>query len=455
VSPGRIAASLAVALATTSAAGVELRSGLTWGADLRLRQVVIGNVGLNDLSPIADRNFQRLRARLWGGYAGETVEASARLMWEGRHYGQPDRADWPAPGFEEWYSGDLLLDNLSLTLKDIGGAPLALKLGRQDIILGNGWLVLDGTPLDGSRTLYFDAARATWAGLPADTSLELIYIDQSADTGRFPAPLGGGSEDQVEQDERGALLYLRNRGLRADTDLDAYLIYKENRPKLTPGNLRVNNGAPFPSPADDGEVYAAGLRAESRLAPNWAARAEAAYEWGRRNGRDLSALGLNARVSWARGDGLGNLVHLGYEYLSGDDPDTRNDEAFDPLWGRWPQWSELMIYQWPLDSRVGEATNLHRVNLGWGAKPHSTTEVSLDYHALWADQESTRTPGQLANLSREGRFRGHLITAWLKPKLNRQVSGHLVAEYLVPGDFYADNRQDDSYFVRAELNLAW
>lgn len=455
MSPGRTGALLAVALAATSAAGVEPGSGLTWGADLRLRQVLIGNVGLNDANPIADRNFQRLRARLWGGYASKPLEASARLMWEGRHYGQPDREDWPAPGFEQWYSGGLLFDNLSFTLKAIGGAPLALKLGRQDIILGNGWLVLDGTPLDGSRTLYFDAARATWTDLPAATSLELIYMDQSADTGRFPAPLAGDDEDQVEQDERGAVLYLRSRGVRADTDLDASLIYKENRPKVTAGNLRVNNGAPFPSPPDQGEVYAAGLRADARLSPSWTARAEGAYQWGRRNGRDLSALGLNGRLAWGLGDTLGKGVHLGYEYLSGDDPDSGDDEAFDPLWGRWPQWSELMIYQWPLDSRVGEATNLHRLNLGWGAKPHPSAEVTLDYHALWADQESARTPGQLANISRNGRFRGHLFTGWLKAKLNRQVSGHLVAEYLRPGDFYADHRQDDSYFIRAELNLTW
>jgi hypothetical protein len=45
--------------------------------------------------------------------------------------------------------------------------------------------------------------------------------------------------------------------------------------------------------------------------------------------------------------------------------------------------------------------------------------------------------------------------AWAKAKFNKYVSGHLVAEYLAPGDFYADNRQDGSYFLRAELVLAY
>jgi len=82
--------------------------------------------------------------------------------------------------------------------------------------------------------------------------------------------------------------------------------------------------------------------------------------------------------------------------------------------------------------------------------------VTLDYNALWADEENARTPGQTAAfLSRDGSFRGHLFAGWVKTKLDKHVSGHLVAEYFTPGDYYADNRQDDSYFVRAEVVLAW
>ena len=114
-----------------------------------------------------------------------------------------------------------------------------------------------------------------------------------------------------------------------------------------------------------------------------------------------------------------------------------------------------MIYQWPLDSRVGQATNLMRLNLGWIAKVHPTTEVLLDYHALWADQESVRTATQFFNISHDGNFRGNLFTGWVKTKFNKYLSGHLVAEYLAPGDFYAVNRQDGSYFLRAELALAY
>lgn len=464
---GALAPTLMLALTLASAwtppaAGEQTFGPATLGADLRLREVYIGNIGFNDQSPTTNRVFQRYRLRGWAQYAfNEHVAANARLTWEGRHYSLPPESAWPVPGFERWYSGGVLLDGLSLDLKRIADSPLSVKAGRQDIRLGDGWLVMDGTPIDGSRTFYLDAARATYAFESSKTTLDLIYIDQYANTDRFPRPLNGDVEDQTEQFEAGAILYARNKSLIRDTDLDGYFIYKGNDPNDTAGNIRVNNGAPFPSPADDGEVYALGARIDSKLGAKWSLKAEAAGEWGTNSPypgapkQDISAFGLNARLGYAFNDALVNRLHLDLEYLSGDDPDTAANEAFDPLWGRWPQWSELYIYQWPLDSRVGQATNLLRLNLGWTAKVHPTTEVLLDYHALWANQESVRTPGQLANISQGGTFRGHLFSAWAKAKFNKYVSGHLVAEYLAPGDYYAENRRDGSYFLRAELVLAY
>ena len=447
---------LALALVGATAEAAPEAPRLDWGADLRLREVIIGNVGLNDQSNIADRSFQRYRGRLWGSYAPtDWLAGDTRLIWEGRHYAEPKQRDWPVPGFETWYSGGLLLDRLALTLSEPGGLPVTAKAGRQDIILGDGWLVLEGTPLDGSRTLYFDAVRATLDATPIDTRVDLIYIDQYADTDRFPRPLNGVIEDQTEQFETGVVLWAHNTSLLTDGSLDGYFIYKHDRPNPTPGNIRVNNGAPFPSPSDSGDIYAAGLRTEMTLSQRWALEAEGVYEWGERNGSTLSAFAGKAGLTYGFGDPHANRVHADIEYLSGDDPDDATDQAFDPLWGRWPQWSELMIYQWPLESRVAEATNLLRLNAGWAAKLHPTTELLLDYHALFANEYSTRTPAQLANISGDSHFRGHLLTGWLKAKLTKHVAGHLVAEYLAPGDYYAQNRRDDSYFLRAELTLTW
>jgi len=467
-------------LGTQGAAADQTFGKFSVGADMRLREVYVGYIGLNDTTltptgastglanPTANRVFQRYRFRGWGQWApSEHFALAARLIWEGRHYTLPPKSAFtpasfpPGIAFEQWYSGGILFDALTLDFKKVANTGLSLKVGRQDLILGNGWLVLDGTPIDGSRTIYMDAARATWAVDSIKTTVDLIYVNNAANTDNFPKALNGEIEDQIEQYEQGAILYARNKSLIKDTDLDLYAIYKSNRPNYTPRNIRVNNGYPFASTADDGQVYAVGARIDAKLSPHWTLRAEAAGEWGANRvnfdapNRNISALGFNGRLTYAFNDKLANRLHADLEYLSGDDPDTKNNEAFDPLWGRWPQWSELMIYQWPLDSRVGQATNLIRANIGWIAKVHPTTEILIDYHALWAAQQSVRNANQFFNISHDGNFRGNLFTAWVKTKLNKNLSGHLLAEYLAPGDFYAVNRQEGSYFLRAEVVLAF
>ena len=59
----------------------------------------------------------------------------------------------------------------------LSGVPLDFKIGRQDLFLGNGWLVGDGTPLDGSRTFYFDAIRATLPLLPSPSMNPIAELD--------------------------------------------------------------------------------------------------------------------------------------------------------------------------------------------------------------------------------------------------------------------------------------
>jgi len=73
------AALLLLALATVAVA--TQAADLDAGGDLRLRQVFIGNVGLNDKTGTADRIFQRYRGRLWGRYApADWLTADARLI---------------------------------------------------------------------------------------------------------------------------------------------------------------------------------------------------------------------------------------------------------------------------------------------------------------------------------------------------------------------------------------
>ena len=420
------------------------------GVELRLREVGINNANaLQESNPSAERHFQRYRLRAWGQYQADADwSVNARLMWEGRHYDEPGIAS-----FETWYDGAVMFDNLYVKAERPGGLPVSLKLGRQDIVLGNGWLMLDGTPLDGSRSFYFDALRATWrSGL---STLDTILLRQNP---RTRLTLDSQTEDQTEQQEKGVVLYLRHKASN-DTDLDAYWFYKANDPATgsrAGGSIRANNGFIIPvaaDPSDDGHVNAIGGRIETQYSPTWKLRAEAAAEWGRRNGADMRGFGFNGRATHSLGGAWNNRINLGYEYLSGDDPNTARNEAFDPLWGRWPQWSELYgPYTYGAETRTAETTNLHRFNLGWVAQVHPKAELSLDYHALFADENSKCGS---AGFSCGDTFRGNLYTAWLRVKYDKHVSGHLLAEYFQAGNYYVAPKGDNAYFLRAELNLTY
>ncbi|TCJ18953.1 hypothetical protein EZJ19_01685 [Parasulfuritortus cantonensis] len=439
-------------MAAAPAVADEAASAWSGGLDLRLREVAIENANaLDEDNASASRHFERYRVRGWGRYAANDVLAlTGRLMWEGRHYYRPGES----AHYETWYDGALMFDNLYLDVAKPGGLPVNFRIGRQEIMFGNGWLTGDGTPLDGSRSFYLDAARATWAKA-ADT-VDVVLVRQDAKTS---LTLDGEREDQTEQDERGLIAYWRHKA-GPDTDLDAFFIRKNNSPvsgEAGAGSLRLNNGFIIPvaaDPSDDGHVNALGGRVESALTARWKARAEAAFEWGRRNGKDLQAYGFNGRLTRRLDGERAARVQIGYEFLSGDDPDsTGKTEAFDPLWGRWPQWSELYgPYSYGAETRTGETTNLHRLNLGWAVKVHPTTELSLDYHALFADRNSKCGS---TGFSCSDKFRGHLLAAWLRSKFDKHVAGHLVAEYFIPGGYYTPPKGDNAYFLRAELVLSW
>jgi hypothetical protein len=139
---------------------------------------------------------------------------------------------------------------------------------------------------------------------------------------------------------------------------------------------------------------------------------------------------------------------LAYEFLSGDDPDTQDDEMFDNLWGRWPRWSEIGLYSYAAETRIGNAANLHRIGPSWSITPIKNLDFSASYYALFAQHEvATRAPQVL--FSGTDRFRGHFFQAVLKYKFSRHVSGHLWGEVQLPGDYYVNDKLMS--FLRAEV----
>ncbi|MBI5387990.1 MAG: alginate export family protein [Verrucomicrobia bacterium] len=444
---------------------------VSWGADVRVRNEygdnlvsLTPNPALGGVqAPLHEQDFIRFRERVWVTLAPvKNFEFNTRVTAEPRQwmkpaftsaYAQtPESGTWRGKTGWDWTEG--IIDILNFKWKQVLGAPLTLTVGRQDILMGDfydWWLVSDGTPLDGSRTFFLDAARVTLDLKEQKTTIDAMGIIQHARNDSWLPPLNGLEKFVTEQNESGAILYVSNKSIKK-TQIDAYFIYKNDIAKVAPGG-------------DSADIYTFGSKITGDITDHLRYSVEGAYQFGWKRyplaagpfpvvpSQDISAFGVKNRLTYSLKDELNNQFRFTHEFLSGDDPSTSGrNEGFDPLWGRWPRWSELYIYSMPAEARgrVAQISNLHRFGPGWTITPTKRMAFSLDYNALFSDERSRNAAldGGSAAFG-GGNFRGHYVQAVLKYKFSQRLSGHLWNEFVFPGNFYADSKTFS--FIRAEL----
>jgi hypothetical protein len=411
---------------------------MKWGADIRFRDEYLKSPALDTGAAnlaFRESNWQRYRARWWTTVTPvKDVDLNLRIEWEGRHNSAPDT-------LIEYGKEPVVVDNANVKLTEVLGTPLTLTLGRQDIFLGDGWLVMDGTPLDGSRTSYLDAARGSYNVKEINTTFDFIYINQNARGTALLEPLFNRNINVTEQNEQGFILWAANKSVK-NTEIDGYYMYKTM-------DAMAANG-------DNGYIHTFGARIAGELDEHWMYRAEGATQFGERNDERLEAFGFNSRLTYRVKDPMDNQLSLSFEYLSGDDPGTKStNEAWVPLWGRWPQWSDLYGYMMADtgESRIYEATDLYRLSMGWSVAPMPKMVCSANYHLLFAP-ENTKA-GVLPGFSESGSFRGQLLGFLTTYQFTKHLKGHLLAEFFWPGNYYTAPKDDPAAMLRGEFVFTW
>jgi len=419
---------------------------------------------LNDDSATDDWWYERYRTRWSTKWTlGEDVTFNMRLVWEFRTYDEPHAQPIAATSTFEKYDRNMVWDEaifdwFNFNIRNIAGLPLTATLGRQDLGFGVGWLVLDATPLDGSRTVGgFDAARFTYDWTENNTKIDLVYVSRTAESDSFLEPIGDRERALTEQDENGVILYLTNTSFKS-AQLEGFLIYRNDNP--IDHQTTLTNIPPFWG--TKAETYTFGAAISGTAREHWKYRAEGAFQTGNTHPRshsapfevgdeqDISAFGALANLEYLFKDAHENALHVGYEYASGDDPDSSDYEQFDLLWGEWPRWSELLIYTYSMETEMSNNTNLHRFNIGHRINLNQQWTLSTDYHALWADEtgQPWKTGPDGINVDDNDKFRGSLITCWLRYKFSPQLYGHFLGEYFMPGSYFAEPSEDDAMFFR-------
>ena len=406
---------------------------LNLSGDLRFRYMYDNNRKLNDEDLGHDRSQLRLRARLQAtANITNDLDFNIRLITEPRYFLEA------AAEMHKWAYNEALFDKFNLTWRNAFGQPLTIVAGRQDIILGTGWLVSDGTPLDGSRDGFFDALRFTYNIKDWDATADVILIDNHGDSAKWLKPFNDRDIDLSEQDEQGGIFYF-NKKTSKDSGFDVYMLYQHDT-KI----VAKTGGA-------KGEIYTPGARLYGKLTDHWGYSAEFAPQFGHKNGKDLHSFGTNDQLIYNFNDERNNRIYLGYEYLSGNkDP----DKYFDRGWGRIDSWSSL--YQGNIDTidgRAYESSNLHRFYTDWATKLSEKLELKTGYAILLADKNTLKAGTN--GLSQDGKVRGHLVKAMLTYAQAKNIVHKLEGELFFPGSYYTNPRNSTAAFLRYTLTFTW
>lgn len=433
------------------------------GASVRLRQEIWDNVvdlgTMPDKQP--DRNLFRLRVQLWDSVKfNENFGAYIRITTEPKYYNGPyrlpldfDNKNNPT-NRKNFDQDEVVIDNLYIDIKKPFDLPVSFRIGRQDFLgkdmYGEGFLIFDGTPGDGSRTFYFNAIKAT-VNIAEGQSFDIVYVSDPKTDQYLPSlhpayydKASGGAyinhkKRITASNEKGFWIYGRNK-IFDGFNVEPYYIYKKEDSYDVIQESHINTF---------------GMRAVFKTG-EFSLRGELAKQYGKyQDGRKRSGLGGYAFVGYEfQKCPVKPYLEVGYVYLSGDKKDTTKDEGFDPVFSRAPQWNELLIYTLiPETSSKGGPipgywTNLKALVANLKFKPMKDMDIKLSYQHLWADEKTDKLSSIM--FSNSGKNRGDLFAFITNYRFTKALDGMLQIEHFEPGNFYSDKARNAT-FIRWQL----
>ena len=442
-------------------------TSLKAGVDLRIRQEVYdcipygGVMGNGGPSPYA--NWIRFRSRAWMRASWENVSIYARLANEFRWYPTGDSG---SANTENWvFPDELYLDNLYLDVTDIFGV-LDLRFGRQDFFgpdgYGSGRVLCEGSSYDGSRSLYFDAVRARLHVSEKDT-LDFLGIyscpretlrvgENESNPARPERPrvrnsIAPGSTELVES---GVGLYFQSRSSES-LPFDLYWVFKRESHAYSRTGAKLTGR----------NVHTFGTLLRPAFSENLSGEFEFAWQVGEKDSGAsvrgcMAYAGLTARPS--PDSSVNPWLTLSCYYLSGErdgsggtSANGASDHGWDPLWARWPQFSELGVYLF--EYGIGYWSNIVHPALAAGCTIGGRAKFNAETGPLYAAVDDGLGGG-------DGNYIGWLTSARLTVPVTKSrdglvpaVNAHVLGEVLTRGDYFASDRT--AYFLRWEVSMAF
>lgn len=413
---------------TINAADDESGNRFDFGFQHRTRFIDFENI--IDYSDTSDdhNQFFRFRTRLWGQYTTPKLQLKLQLANEFRHYNDPDK--------DHSYD-EIFVDQLYLKVNNLFDSNWSMSLGRQCIMRNNGFVFFDPSPLDGSRSMYFNALILTRQF--ESSQLEVFAISNPAEDEYLPII---GEKERVlnETDDMAFGAYYTSKR-DSGTVLEASYMYKieecphsESSDAFFPDrNIHIVTGRASMPMGDAGTFYCEGGLASGEEDPD-----RSIFGWAGFAGYKHKMKGsLNPTFGVSAGA------------YSGDDPSTEKDEGWVQPFSRWAQWSEIYIYSLLREGGIAYWSNMWFANAECVIQPSDHFKLRFSYYKMMA-MESADAPYSIFDT---GKDRGDLFQVRSDFTLCKGLTGHAVYEYMLPGDFYIDD--DEGHFLRFELNYAF
>jgi hypothetical protein len=375
----------------------------------------------------------RYRTRLWGQAAlGRNIDLFAGLVQETKQVFEPETP---------CHFDEIAFENLFLDFKKLPVNGFSLRIGRQNISRGEGFILHKGTGGEGSRTMYFNAFNLTYAR--KKSKLEIIGMLQPHMDRLLPV-INDRSRVLIEWDEQALGAYYTDKNFKT-TSFQAYYFYKKEFHDRRP----VSNVQFQP----DRHIHTLGGRITQQMGKGLEADGELAAQWGAQQ-PSIPVKGLAGYVylkkTWSQR--WSPSFSFGYFGLSGDDAKTGDKiEGWDPLFSRWSRWSGSELYLLILQKEKG---NAYWTNVGmWRAEAYFAPLKMLTTRLMYYHMNAFHPFRGNPELFGIGTTRGNMVVSRTEVQMNRNLKSIFIYERFAPGDFYASHTPARLIFMSLVFNI--
>jgi hypothetical protein len=417
------------------AAGTEShkKPWFSFGYDQRFRNEIWTNIQDQNAKTKDDKKWNTFRQRLWVSIplGTDNIQLYARFLSQFTKTSTPSiPLNWD----------EVIFDSLYLSFKKIFLPGLSMKVGRQDMSFGEGFILMDGSACDGPRTGYFNAVDITYSR--KGSKVDLIGILNPRQD-RFLPIIHNQHKYLNEWDEQAVGIYYRDRNLKK-TDLDIYyFLKKEIHDFRTAANPQFNPG---------GHINTVGMRIIHRFEKGFTATGELALQRGWQHPdtriQAWSAYGYLKKQFEVR---LNPYILGGYWALSGDDPSSSGMyEGWDPLFARWPKWGGMYPWSQVPEKGIGYWTNIKMVHAEAGFTPWKPLTIKS---VLYLNDAFHPYALGKPSIFSTGTHRGVIPELLAFYKFSNSITGEFRYEILAPGNFYTGHTTGQ--FFRFEFNYSF